>query len=389
MVDGWVAPGFGGVQAAFEENFRDRGEVGAAFAAYADGILVVDLWGGVSDARCRRPWESDTLQLVFSGAKGLLSAAILLLVQRGALQVDMPVSSYWPEFAAAGKGRLRVRHVLDHTAGLPGVSAPIEDGDVLDGRGMADLLAAQRPCWTPGARLSYHALSFGWLLGELIRRVDGRTAGRFVREEISAPLELDTWIGLPAEHERRMAHTTRRLPGGGAPETLRARILSDKRAWSVWNNPPLFYGDRFVWNDARFHAAEIPAVNAITTARSMARFYSRLLVGDSADKALLEPALLHEATSEQSRGSDPFSHHPFRFGLGFQLQNAVGQFGPSSLAFGHGGAGGSIHGAWPESGVAFSYVMNQMRGDLRDARALTLLDALSEAVPAYARPGRP
>ena len=163
--------------------------------------------------------------------------------------------------------------------------------------------------------------------------------------------------------------------------------MSDSRAWSVWSNPPLFYGKRFVWNDARFHAAEIPAVNAITTARSMARFYSRLPVGDADADGFLEPDLLREATTEQSQGRDPFSDYPFRFGLGFQLQNEVGQFGPSSLAFGHGGAGGSTHGAWPESRVAFSYVMNQMRGDLKDARALSLLDALADSVPLGARRG--
>jgi len=157
-------------------------------------------------------------------------------------------------------------------------------------------------------------------------------------------------------------------------------MVGNTQAWSVWENPPLFYGERFVWNDARFHAAEIPAVNAITTARSMARFYSALLVGSHGAPPIVEPAVLRDATAEQSRGRDPFSDQPFRFGLGFQLQTELGQFGPCDSAFGHAGAGGSTHGAWPRSGVAFSYVMNQMRGDTRDARPLSLLEALARSL---------
>lgn len=383
-VDGWTAQGFEGVRAAFEHNLRHRGDVGAAFAAYLDGNPVVDLWGGLADERTRSPWRSDTLQLVFSGAKGLVAAAVLLLIQRGALELDAPVCRYWPEFAAAGKKRVLVRQLLDHTAGLPGVRVPIEGGEVLDGRRMAALLAEQAPYWPAGSRLSYHALTFGWLLGELVRRVDARTVGQFVREELTGPEGLNTWIGLPAEHEPRVARTTRQEDGYEAPEPMR-RMDAGSPAWSVWGNPPLFYGERFVWNDARFHAAEIPGANAITTARSMARFYSRLVAPDHDARPLLEPEVLGEALSEQSRGCDPFSGHPFRFGLGFQLQTELGQLGRSPSAFGHGGAGGSTHGAWPERRVAFSYVMNQMRADRQDARPLSLLDALARSLDPPAR----
>ncbi len=383
-VQGWTAPGFERVRTAFEQNFSDRGEVGAAFAAYAADRLVVDLWGGLADERARAPWRRDTLQLVFSGAKGLVATAALLLVGRGRLELDAPVCRYWPEFAAAGKAGVLVRQLLDHTAGLPGVRVAVEEADVLDGRRMAALLAEQAPYWRPGSRLSDHALTFGWLLGELIRRVDGRSVGRFVRDEISAPLGLDTWIGLPAEHGPRAARTTRRAEGLEAPDGLR-QPEPGGQAWSVWENPPLFYGERFVWNDPRFHAAEIPGANAITTARSMACFYSRLVTAGRDASALLGRDLLDRAISDHSRGCDPFTGHPFRFGLGFQLQTELAQLGPPACAFGHGGAGGSTHGAWPEHGVAFSYVMNQMRGDPRDARPLSLLDALAQSREPAAR----
>lgn len=382
-VEGWTAPGFACIRAAFEHNLRYRGELGAAFAVYVDDELVVDLWGGVADERNGSRWRHDTLQLVFSGAKGLVTAAILLLIQRDLLSPEAPVCRYWPEFAAEGKDRVLVRHLLDHTAGLPGVRVPLGEADVLDGQRMATLLAGQAPYWPPGSRLSYHALTFGWLLGELVRRVDGRSAGRFVREEISAPLGLDTWIGLPAEHEHRVARTTHHPDGYEAPGTPQ-EVEEGGPAWSIWANPPLFCRERFVWNDARFHAAEIPAANAMTTARSMARFYSSL-VARGGNTPLLEPAVVREATTERSRGRDPFSDHPFRFGLGFQLQTQLRQLGPCEGAFGHGGAGGSTHGAWPDRGVAFSYVMNQMRSDLRDPRPLSLLDALVDSLGAPPR----
>jgi CubicO group peptidase (beta-lactamase class C family) len=357
------------VRAAFEDNFRVRGEVGAAFAVYLEDRLVVDLWGGRAGDR---PWTPETLQLVFSGGKALVATAVLMLVQRGALDLDAPVRSHWPEFAA---GEVRVRHLLDHTAGLPGVRTPIGYDDVLDGRRPAALLAEQAPWWPPGRRLSYHALTFGWLLGELVRRVDGRSVGRFVRDEIAAPLGIDAWIGLPPEHAQRVARTIRRTDA--PPEAMRGTMAEGEGAWCVWANPPLFYGPRLVWNDPRFHAAEIPGANAIATARGMARFYAALLAGE-----LLEPGLLRAATAEHARGRDPFSDLPFRFGLGFQLQTELGQFGPPATAFGHGGAGGSAHGAWPEQRIAFSYVMNELRSDPRDARPLALLDALAASVAA-------
>ncbi len=201
-----VEPGFELVAEEFERNFGERGEHGAAFAAVADGELVVDLWGGTADQTRGAPWREDTVCLVFSGAKGLVATCLLLLIERGKLELDAPLSRYWPQF---GNERVLVRHAVSHTAGLPGIRAPVALLDLLDYERMTSLLEAEEPYWEPGTRLAYHALTFGWLCGELVRRIDGRTVGTFFAGEVAGPLGLELWLGLPDEVEPRVARLRR------------------------------------------------------------------------------------------------------------------------------------------------------------------------------------
>jgi CubicO group peptidase (beta-lactamase class C family) len=370
----FVAPGFDRVEEAFEENFERRDELGAAFAATLDGELVVDLWGGTADARTKTPWRADTLEIVFSGTKGLVAVCVLLLVERGLLELEAPVARYWPEFAAEGKSGVLVRHVVSHVAGLPGLREPISFDDVADDRRMAALLAAQAPFWPPGQRLCYHAVTYGWLCGELVRRVDGRSLGQFFDDEVARPLGLELWIGLPEEHEPRVATLAGRLapppePAGGY----------DEAAWAAARNPRLFEGEPWRWNERAYRAAEIAGANGIGTARSLARLYGCLAAGGEIDGVrLLGPATIDLGRGCVARGSDARFGWPLAYGAGFALQTEEMAMGPRESAFGHTGAGGSVHGAWPDARVGFSYVMNRLGDDT--ARADALLGALDGAL---------
>jgi CubicO group peptidase (beta-lactamase class C family) len=371
---GRVEPGFEGVADAFARTLEgSRG--GAAFAAVADGELVVDLWGGAADEDGETPWSERTIALLFSGTKGLVATCMLLLVERGLLDLDAPVSGYWPEFAAAGKEGVLVRHVLAHTAGVPGLRASFTPDDVLDGERMAAAVAAEAPFWPPGTRLAYHAVTFGTLCGELIRRVDGRSAGRFFAEEVAAPLGLDVWIGLPLELEPDVA-TLVRAPDWGitylgeGPEPLLAALYGD-----------LHSGSGFRANEPAFHRAEVPAANGIGTARSVARLYGCLARGGEIDGVrLLSPANAELAHRELSRDLCAVTRRPYAYGAGFELQTELRRFGPAADAFGHTGSGGSTHGAWPSRRVGFSYLMSELRSESRDDRGPSVLRALHDAI---------
>jgi CubicO group peptidase (beta-lactamase class C family) len=371
---GFVAAGYEPVAAAFAENLDERGEVGAAFAAVVDDALVVDVWGGFTDAERSRPWERDTVCGVYSGTKGLVATCLAVLLDRGRLDLDAPVAAVWPEFAAHGKQDVLVRHLVSHGAGLPGLTTPVRLAEALDDRRMAELLARQPALAAPGTRLWYHAMTFGWLCGELIRRIDGRSVGSFLREEIAGPLGLDLWIGLPEEIEPRVAMLVPEA-GFGAP----ARGAEDDPiAWSIWSNPPRFTQRPLPANGRDWRAAEIPASNGVVSARSMAVLYGALVGGRSPVSA----EALAVATAEITRGVDPYLATEMRFGVGFQLQ-VDDRFGPSDDGFGHAGTGGSVHGAWPSRRTGFSYVMNELRGGgAVDERSTALLDALSRSRPA-------
>ncbi|GGM36368.1 serine hydrolase domain-containing protein [Dactylosporangium sucinum] len=365
-VAGHVEPGFEPVRDAFAAAFTDDGELGAAFAAYRDGEPVVDLWGGVADARTGAPWRPDTMQLIFSGTKGLVAVCLLLLVDRGRLRLDRPVAAYWPEFAAAGKGGVLVRDVVAHTARLPGLTTPVTWREATDATRMAALVAAQPQSNDRRAADTYHTLTFGWLCGELLRRIDGRTVGRFFAEEVAGPLGIEAWIGLPAALEPRVARLELDLHAPGPPE-------HDAFARSVLANPVRRERLGFPGNERAWHAAEVPAANGIATARAVALLYGRL-------DRLVGAATLDLARRPLSVRVDPLHGGAMAFGVGFQVQTEAQPFGPPPDAFGHGGFGGSLHGRWPGSRVGFSYATNLLRDDPGDRRAARVLAALHDCL---------
>lgn len=392
-LNGSVRRGYEGVAEEFERNLAERGEVGAAFAAFVDGEPVVDVWGGWADRRRDAEWRGDTLSPVFSGTKGLVAVCLLILIDRGELDLEAPVCRYWPEFAANGKERVLVRHVVAHQAGLPGLETPVSVEEAVDDVRMARLLARQPGLTAPGAQVAYHAITFGWLCGELIRRVDGRSVGRLLREEIADRLCLDLWIGLPEEHEHRVA-VVEPGEGFGAPRQTPAAADGDARtAWSIWDNPPRFSGDGLAANSPLWHAAQIPATNGVCSARSLARLYGCLAgQGEIDGVRLLSRAAVETGRRLLARGRDPQLDTPMAFGVGFQLQTEQMAFGPPRDAFGHGGAGGSMHGAWPGLRTGFSYTPSLLRAisGRVDDRAAALLGALHRAVTesSAARAGR-
>jgi CubicO group peptidase (beta-lactamase class C family) len=375
--NGFVRSGFEAVAEAFAANFASEAEVGAAFAAYVDGEVVVDLWAGLADRHRGWPWERDTLVGIFSGSKGMVATCLLLLLERGLLELESPVAQYWPEFAEHGKECILVRDVVSHQAGLPGLETPVTIAEVSDDLRMASLLAEQSPALPPGTGPRYHAVTFGWLGGELVRRVDGRSIGRFLHEEIAAPLDLDIWIGLPEEFEARVAVIERSPDFGLEQSNLGASSEQDPISWSIWSNPPRFAEGQLAANDRRWHAAEIPATNGIVTARSLARLYGCLAIGGEIDGVrLLSPETIAQGRHCLARGVDP-DVGAMAIGIGYELQTENLTLGPPSDAFGHTGAGGSVHGAWPSLRTGFSYTPNQL-GSMGpgDARATALLHAL-------------
>ena len=365
---GWTADGFENVVDAFAANFTEQGELGAAFAAYRDGELVVDLWGGRADGDTGEPWRQDTIQLIFSGTKGLASACVLLLVERGLVDLDRPLAFYWPEFAAAGKGAITVAEVLSHQARLPG--ADFSQVDILDHDAVASLLAAQAPAEDPRAAFMYHAITWGWLVDELVRRTDGRPPGLFFAEEFAQPLDLEVWIGLPSELHAK-ASTMVAADGvlADAEETDPLRQLT--------RNPLLVPGAEKIWNSPGYRGAGLAAVGGFATARGMARFYASLL-GEVDGVRVLKPETVDRGRRELRRGIEPLWGSEMAYAAGFELHTSAANLGAPANAFGHAGAGGSRHGAWPEQGLAFSYLMNEVRLG-PDPRPLTLLDALNQA----------
>lgn len=381
-VQGHAEPEFAPVVEAFAENLAERDELGAAFAVVRDGRTVVDLWGGVADTRTGQPWRRDTLTTVFSQTKAWVAVCLLRLIDDGGLELDAPVARYWPEFAAAGKESVLVRDVVSHTSRLPALLEPATYDDMARPVEMAARLARQPLEADPRARFLYHGMTFGWLCGELVRRIDGRSAGRFLREEVCAPLGLDIWIGTPPAIEPRIAWLEYAADwgcNGGADEAV---LAADDLRRRYWANPVLYPPERVIWNEPQLRAAEIAAVNGVGSARSIARLYDALVNGGGdGRRPLVSRATLARATQTVAAGDDPFSGDPAAFGVGFQLQTSMQAFGPVQQAFGHPGMGGSIHGAWPEHGIGFSYCMNRLRDrDPVDPRATALTTALAASL---------
>lgn len=367
MISGWTADGFGAVAAAFERNFTERGERGAGFAAYRDGQLVVDLWGG--QARPDTAWVEDTVQLIFSGTKGLAAAAVLLLVERGVVALEAPLSKYWPEFGAAGKEAITVAEVLSHQARLPGTD--FSKVDLLDHDAVAAQLAAQAPSDDPRAAFMYHATTWGWLLDELVRRTDGRSMGAFFADEFATPLGLEVWIGLPeALHPRASTMV--------AADGVLADPVEVDPLRQLLRNPLLVPSADEIWNSAEYRSAGLAAVGAFATARGMARFYASLL-GEVDGVRVVRPETVELGRREIRRGIEPFWGSEMAYGAGFELKTAAAHLGAPADTFGHAGAGGSRHGAWPSRGISFSYLMSEVRVAAPDERPLDLLAALDKA----------
>lgn len=374
-IDGVCDEAFAAVREAFVANFSERGEIGAAVAIAVRGRVVVDLWGGWRDAARRQPWRSDTLVNVFSVSKALSTVCALQLVQRGRLALDVPLTRYWPELGTAGGDGITLRQVLAHRAGLPALRAPLPDGAMLDWRRMTAALEAQAPWWEPGSAHGYHVNTFGFLVGEVVRRVSGDTLGAWLRREVAAPLGADVHVGLPAAEHRRVADFL--WPAGLRPPPP-ATFASDDELmrWNTYWNPPGLSGAGWV-NRREWRAAELPSTNGHASARGIARVYAALAAGGTVDGVqVLAPALLAEATREQSSGPDRVLERPSRFGIGFQLTQPERPLGPNAEAFGHFGTGGSLGFCDPTAGVAFAYVMNDLGPRWQNPRNRALIDAL-------------
>ena len=278
-VDGLVEPGWGKVREAFVANFEERGEVGAAVCVYLDGRKVVDLWGGTADPVSGRPWAEDSIVTVFSSTKGVTAMGANLAIERGLIDPDATVASYWPEFAAAGKDSITVRQVLSHQAGLPLVEDDLSLEEALAWEPVVAALAAQSTLWEAGTQHGYHMRTFGWLVGELLRRTTGRTPGTFLREEVTRPLDVDFWVGLPEELEPRVA--TLVPPSRSLKEAL-APLGDSLLLARVFTNPGGHFDYDDMWNRRELRACELPSSNGIGDARGLARLYAGC-IGDGVD----------------------------------------------------------------------------------------------------------
>jgi len=383
-VHGAWAPGFAWVREAFAKNLTEA-EVGAACCVYLDGEPVVDVWGGLADREAGRPWQRDTAALVFSSTKGVTAALVHLLVERGQLALDAPVARYWPEFAANGKQQITLRHVLTHQAGLAAVDGELTLDEVLAWHPVCAAIAAQAPSWEPGTAHGYHARTFGWILGEVVRRVTGMTLGELLAKEAALPLGLDFWIGLPEAEESRTAKLyPAPEPADPAQRALRAKFMGPNTLLArVLEGPSGLFSYGPMWNERRIHAAEMPSSNGIGTARSLARFYAAL-IGRVDGIRLLAPETVAAASASQVNGLDRVIHMPMHLALGFMLEPTLCPDCPDT-AFGHPGAGGSLGFADPSAGLAFGYVMNQMQlGITGDPRAERLVSAAYASLSAAA-----
>ena len=384
-VNGAVAEGFEPVREAFVRNFAELGDRGAAVAVYRDGHKVVDLWGGTKDVDGTEPWQHGTAQIVRSATKGVAAAVLLLLHQRGELDLDAPVGEYWPEFKAAGKERTRVWHLLAHRAGVAVLDTPLTPAQAADPDLGAEAVAAQTPVWEPGTDHGYHAQTYSWLTGELVRRITGRGIGEWIADEIAGPVRADFWLGLPYAEKARVGRVAQLDDPPVDPNGLRTR---PKRAVSeAYADPASLTRRAFAAitplpdeNDPAYRAAALPASNGIATADGLARFYASLVGEVDAGTRLFTPETVELARTERSAGPDRVLVVHTRFGLGYMLHGAASPLlAPTS--FGHPGRGGALGFADPESGIAFGYVTNGFRKSVTaDPRAQALVRAVRGVV---------
>ncbi len=375
-VNGTCDPRFSQVRELFERSFASGAEIGAAVCFVVDGQCVVDLWGGHCDLARTREWERDTLVNVYSTTKGMVALCANQLLERGLVDLEAPVARYWPEFAAAGKDRITLRWLLSHKAGLAGVREPLPRNGLCDWDLMCTALAAQQPWWTPGDGHGYHAMVYGHLVGEVVRRVTGETLGSFFRSNVAQPLRADFHIGMSAELDARTsdmysvlignkpAPAVSPAPPAAGPFAEFSRLMQQPGTlqWAALFNPPQ---DRDLVNTRAWRGAQIPAANGHGSARSLARIYGALARGGEIDGVrILEPRTIARATVEEAAGPERVfcGAVPMRFGLGFMLG-----LGPNPRAFGHAGGGGSVGFADPDRKIGFGFTMNDMKMSLASA----------------------
>ncbi|MFO7963843.1 MAG: serine hydrolase domain-containing protein [Desulfobacterales bacterium] len=377
-IEGFVAPGFERVKEAFAANWEGY-EVGASCAVVHKGKWVVDLWGGYRQRDLQKPWQKDTLVNVYSTTKGMAALTIAILVDEGRLDYDDRVVDYWPEFGANGKEKVTVAQVLSHQAGICGVSERITNADLYDWEKMTRLLAEQKPFWEPCKTAGYHAVTWGYPAGEIVRRVTGKTLGTVFREKVAKPLNADFFIGLPDAEMDRVAD----LVGPNRARVPQKPVLNPEvpRFYSVALMNPGIRPFKDACSTA-WRKAEIPAANGQANARAIARIYGALANGGEIEgiriisKAGIDRAVREEIVVPE----DPVTGSPMRFARGFML-NVEDNYGPNPDSFGHGGAGGSIGFADPEANIAVGYAMNQMQVNPDDEpRAGFLVDAVYKSI---------
>ncbi|HSL48715.1 MAG TPA: serine hydrolase domain-containing protein [Candidatus Deferrimicrobiaceae bacterium] len=386
-VHGRCEPSFESLRRALADIMATGAEVGAALAVHVGKQAVVDLWAGHKDSGRTRAWDEHTIVNLYSVGKAITAVCALRLVEEGALDLDAPVSRYWPEFAQAGKRHLPVRYLLTHQAGLPAVFRVLPPGAMLRWDVMTEALAAQEPWWEPGAGHGYHVNTYGFLVGEVVRRITGRSLGTYLREEIAGPAGIDFSIGCGPELDARCADVIPPRPG---PDGEPTRVVLDgelaalaglaRMRAGAYVNPPGLSGQAVV-NTREWRAAEVPSTNGHGNARAVARLYAALAGdGDLDGVHVLAPAMVEMAIGEQVYGEDLVLQRPTRFGLGFQLTMAERPLGPNPRAFGHFGAGGSLGFADPDARVAFAYAMNQGRAGWQHRHVRHLIDLVYEAL---------
>lgn len=399
-VAGFCDPRFEHVADEFVRNFQERGEVGASVCVTVEGKTVVDLWGGSADPTGDVPWNEDTLCMVWSSTKGATALCAHILASRGELDLDAPVARYWPEFAQAGKEAIPVKMLLNHQAGVPGIREPLPEGAFFDWDYIVSMLAKQEPFWRPGSMHGYHAFTFGWLVGEVVRRVSSKSLGSFFREEVAEPLGLDFWIGLPEEHENRVALIIPADPPNpegpippfyaaamADPTSLQMTVLFNTGGYML-PGPDGIMG----FNRRAARAAEIGAAGGMTNARGLAGMYAPLANGGSLNGINLvsRDTIARMAAVSSASGLDMTLLAPTRFALGYAkaIDNrreptctVDDSLILSEEAFGHPGSGGSIGFADPAVAMSFGYVMNRMGGGLGlNSRGQSLVDAVYQSL---------
>ncbi len=373
-IEGSCDERFIAVRDALAGNFSRHGELGAAVCITVAGRPVVDVWAGWMDQARTRPWQPNTLVDVFSVGKAMATLCVLILVDRGQLDLDGSVARYWPQFAAAGKRDVTVRMLLAHRAGLPAVRRALPEQAMYDRALIVDELAAEEPWWAPDSTHGYHVNTFGFLVGELVRRVSGASIGEFFRREVAQPLDADFHFGTGAREDSRTAEYLMGGEASGLADDFEQRPpaeVAEARQFllsRVYLNPPGLSGLGTV-NTRAWRAAEIPSANAHATAAGVTRIYGAL-------DRLLRPATLRAAIAQHSAGMDFVLGRPSRFGLGFQLTQRERPLGPGARSFGHFGAGGSLGFADPDARLAFAYVMNRSGPRWQNPRNRALIDAV-------------